>query len=135
MGVTDSDIAAVIGCFIDVANTTGALKGITEQYKDNRSLGLMIEGSAVKTGFILQNGEIAYLKGDDRPTVLVILDRNTFWRVINTESAPMAKSLIYQAVFLEETLKMVPPPGIGGGALHLTNLVTIFEQIHKVIGG
>jgi hypothetical protein len=135
MGVTDKDIAEVLTCFIDVANTTGALKTVTEQYKDERSLALSIEGSAVKTGFILKDGEIAYLQDKDLPTVTVVLDRNTFWKIINADNPSVAKGMIYNAVFLDETLKMVPPPGIGGGLLHFTNLVTIFEQITRIIGG
>ena len=135
MAVTDKDISEVIGCFVEVANATGALQAVTEQYKDNRSMALVIEDSAVTTGFILKDGGIALMGGTEKPTVAVFVNRNTFWKIINAENSRAAKTMIYNAVFLEESLRMVPPPGIGGGALHFANLVQIFEQITKIIGG
>lgn len=135
MTVTDKDIEEVIGCFVDVANETGVLGEIAKQYSEQRSLAIRIEGSSVKTGFILKDGRIANLREADKPTVLTTINRNVFWKIINTEDPRVAKMMIYNAVFCDENIKMTPPPGIGGGALHLENLILIFEQITRVIGG
>lgn len=135
MTVTDKDIEEVIECFVDVANETGVLVEIAKQYTDQRSLAIRIDGSQVKTGFILKNGQIANLREADKPTVLTTINRNVFWRIINSDNPAVAKALIYSSVFCDESIKMVPPPGVGGGALHLENLILIFEQITKVIGG
>lgn len=132
MSVKDEDVREVIDLFVQVANDTGILTSIAQSYRNDRSLGIRITDAGVKTGFMLQEGRIVLMSATDRPTVIVAIPKDVFWRVINAESPVAAKALIYNGVFCDDTISMNPPPGAQGGALHLENLVLIFERIMKV---
>lgn len=129
MTVKDEDIREVISLFIQVANDTGVLGDIAKSYRDHRSMGIRITDAGVRTGFVLREGKIVSMVDSDKPTVIVAIPKDVFWRIINADNPVEAKTLIYNGVFCDDTISMTPPPGMQGGALHLENLVLIFEKI------
>ncbi len=129
MTVKDDDIREVISLFIQVANDTGVLGDVAKSYRDNRSMGIRITDAGVRTGFMLKDGKIVPMQATDKPTVIVAIPKDTFWRIINADNPVEAKTLIYNGVFCDDTISMNPPPGMQGGALHFENLVLIFEKI------
>jgi len=130
--VKDEDIREVINLFIQVANDTGILGDIAKSYRDNRSMGIRITDAGVRTGFMLKDGKIVPMLASDKPTVIVAIPKDIFWRIINADNPVAAKTLIYNGVFCDDTISMTPPPGMQGGALHFENLVLIFEKIMQV---
>lgn len=132
MTVKDEDIREVINLFIQVANDTGILGDIAKSYRDNRSMGIRITDAGVRIGFMLKDGQIVSMLASDKPTVIVAIPKDTFWRIINADNPVAAKTLIYNGVFCDDTISMNPGPGAQGGALHLENLVLIFEKIMQV---
>jgi len=133
--ITDNDINQITECFVEIVNKTGELEAIAQSYNDKRSLGVQITGTKINTGFFIDNGKIRMLNGVDKPTVKVTMDKNTYWDILNSKSSGLARAKIFTCVFTEESITVVPPPGIGGGMLHVENVVKIFGIIAKQVMG
>lgn len=129
--ITDNDINELTECFVEIVNKTGELETITQSYKDKRSLAIQIVGTKINTGFIIDDGELRMLDGVDKPTIKVTMDKNTYWDILNSPSSGLARAKIFTCVFTEESITVSPPPGIGGGMLHIENVVKIFSIIAK----
>jgi len=127
--ITDEDIKEITELFIEVANDTGALSEVMDEYKE-RSLALQIRDSAYKTGFILQNGKIRSLRTLDRPTCLVITDKSTFWKIINQDDPELQRLLIYTAFLTEKSLSFQTDDG--DIQIHSENLIKIFTHIAEL---
>jgi len=127
--ITDEDIKEITELFIEVANDTGALSEVMDEYKE-RSLALKIHDSAYKTGFILQNGKIRSLRSLDRPTCLVTCDKNTFWKIINQDDHELQRLLIYTAFLTERSLSFQTEDG--DVQIHSENLIKIFTKIAEL---
>lgn len=133
--ITDADIQEITECFVGIVNKTGELGKITSKYKDERSLAIQIIGTEGNTGFIVKDGKLRMLEGIDNPTVIVNMDKNTYWSVLNSKSSGSARAKIFTCIFTEESIKVTPPPGANGGMLHIENVVQIFDIIAKQIMG
>ena len=127
--ITDNDVKEVTELFIEVANDTGALSEVMEEYKE-RSLALKIHDSAYKTGFIFQNGKLRALRTLDRPTCLVTTDKNTFWKIINQDDPDLQRLLIYTAFLTEKSLSLQSDDG--DIQIHSENLIKIFSNIAEM---
>lgn len=151
--ITDEDIKEITELFIEVANDTGALSEVMDEYRE-RSLALKIHDSAYKTGFILQNGKIRALRTLDRPTCLVTTDKNTFWKILNLKEkdvekpedkhltaeernriiqerlADLRRLLIYTAFLTEHRLSFQTEDG--DIQIHSENLIKIFSKIAEL---
>lgn len=133
--ITDEDIRKITEAFITIANQTGKFDELVAQCKD-RSLGIRIIGTRLRTGFVVGDGQFRILGSIDKPTVLVTMDKDTFWDIINAESPGLSRAKIYLGVFTEESINFEPPPGTQGGALHMENLIKLFSLLSEaVIGG
>lgn len=133
--ITDEDIRDVTEAFVQIANKTGMLEEIMRDYQDKRSLAIKILGSRFKTGFIFKEGRIRMLSDLDTPTVTVSMDKDMYWNIINSESSGIARARIFTAVFTEESIIVDPPPGVSGGALHIENVIKVFNSISKTVMG
>lgn len=133
--ITDEDIRDVTEAFVQIANKTGMLEDIMKDYRDKRSLAIKIMGSRFKTGFIFKEGRIRMLSDLDTPTVTVAMDKDMYWNIINSESSGIARARIFTAIFTEETISVDPPPGVSGGALHIENVIKVFDSISKTVMG
>lgn len=133
--ITDEDIRDVTEAFVQIANKTGMLEDIMKDYQDKRSLAIKIMGSRFKTGFIFKDGRIRMLSDLDTPTVTVTMDKDMYWNIINSESSGIARARIFTAVFTEESIIVDPPPGVSGGALHIENVIKVFNSISKTVMG
>ncbi len=133
--ITDEDIRDVTEAFVQIANKTGMLEDIMKDYRDKRSLAVKIMGSRFKTGFIFKEGRIRMLSDLDTPTVTVAMDKDMYWNIINSESSGIARARIFTAIFTEETISVDPPPGVSGGALHIENVIKVFNSISKTVMG
>jgi len=133
--ITDEDIRDVTEAFVQIANKTGMLEDIMKDYQDKRSLAIKIMGSRYKTGFIFKDGKIRMLSDLDTPTVTVSMDKDMYWNIINSESSGIARARIFTAIFTEETISVDPPPGLSGGALHIENVIKVFNSISKTVMG
>lgn len=133
--ITDEDIRDVTEAFVQIANKTGMLEDIMKDYQDKRSLAIKIMGSRYKTGFIFKDGRIRMLSDLDTPTVTVSMDKDMYWNIINSESSGIARARIFTAVFTEESITVEPPPGVSGGALHIENVIKVFNSISKTVMG
>lgn len=133
--ITDEDIRDVTEAFVQIANKTGMLEDIMKDYQDKRSLAIKIMGSRFKTGFIFKEGRIRMLSDLDTPTVTVTMDKDMYWNIINSESSGIARARIFTAVFTEESIIVDPPPGVSGGALHIENVIKVFNSISKTVMG
>lgn len=133
--ITDEDIRDVTEAFVQIANKTGMLEDIMKDYQDKRSLAIKILGSRFKTGFIFKDGRIRMLSDLDTPTVTVSMDKDMYWNIINSESSGIARARIFTAVFTEESIIVDPPPGVSGGALHIENVIKVFNSISKTVMG
>ncbi|MFH0904239.1 MAG: hypothetical protein V1854_03515 [Methanobacteriota archaeon] len=133
--ITDEDIRDVTEAFVQIANKTGMLEDIMKDYQDKRSLAIKIMGSRFKTGFIFKDGRIRMLSDIDTPTVTVSMDKDMYWNIINSESSGIARARIFTAVFTEESIIVDPPPGVSGGALHIENVIKVFNSISKTVMG
>ena len=133
--ITDEDIRDVTEAFVQIANKTGMLEDIMKDYQDKRSLAIKIMGSRFKTGFIFKDGKIRMLSDLDTPTVTVSMDKDMYWNIINSESSGIARARIFTAVFTEESIIVEPPPGVSGGALHIENVIKVFNSISKTVMG
>jgi hypothetical protein len=131
----DEDIRDVTEAFVQIANKTGMLEEIMRDYQDKRSLAIKILGSRFKTGFIFKDGRIRMLSDLDTPTVTVSMDKDMYWNIINSESSGIARARIFTAVFTEESIIVDPPPGVSGGALHIENVIKVFNSISKTVMG
>lgn len=127
--ITDDDIKEITELFIEVANDTGALSEVMDEYKE-RSLALKIHDSAYKTGFIFQNGKIRALRSLDRPTCLVTTDKNTFWKIINQDDPDLQRLQIYTAFLTEKSLSFRTDDG--DIQIHSENLIKIFSNIAEL---
>ena len=133
--ITDEDIRDVTEAFVQIANKTGMLEDLMKDYQDKRSLAIKIMGSRFKTGFIFKEGRIRMLSDLDTPTVTVTMDKDMYWNIINSESSGIARARIFTAVFTEESIIVDPPPGVSGGALHIENVIKVFNSISKTVMG
>lgn len=133
--IADEDIRDVTEAFVQIANKTGMLEDIMKDYQDKRSLAIKILGSRFKTGFIFKDGRIRMLSDIDTPTVTVSMDKDMYWNIINSESSGIARARIFTAVFTEESIIVDPPPGVSGGALHIENVIKVFNSISKTVMG
>ena len=133
--ITDEDIRDVTEAFVQIANKTGMLEEVMSDYQDKRSLAIKIMGSRFKTGFIFKDGRIRMLSDLDTPTVAVSMDKDMYWNIINSESSGIARARIFTAVFTEESIIVDPPPGVSGGALHIENVIKVFNSISKTVMG
>lgn len=133
--IMDEDIRDVTEAFVQIANKTGMLEEIMRDYQDKRSLAIKILGSRFKTGFIFKDGRIRMLSDLDTPTVTVSMDKDMYWNIINSESSGIARARIFTAVFTEESIIVDPPPGVSGGALHIENVIKVFNSISKTVMG
>lgn len=133
--IADEDIRDVTEAFVQIANKTGMLEEIMRDYQDKRSLAIKILGSRFKTGFIFKGGRIRMLSDIDTPTVTVSMDKDMYWDIINSESSGIARARIFTAVFTEESIIVDPPPGVSGGALHIENVIKVFNSISKTVMG
>jgi len=133
--ITDEDIRDVTDAFVTIANKTGTLDDVMKDYQDKRSMAIKISGSRFKTGFIFKDGRLRMLSDLDTPTVTVTMDKERYWNIINAESAGLARAMIYTAIFTEESIIVDPPPGVSGGALHIENVIKVFNSIAKTVMG
>ncbi len=133
--ITDEDIRDVTDAFIQIANKTGIVDDVMKDYQDRRSLGIRISGSRFKTGFIFKDGKIRMLSDLDKPTVTVSMDKEMYWDIINAENSGIARARIFTAIFTEESIIVDPPPGVAGGALHIENVIKVFNSIAKTVMG
>jgi len=133
--ITDSDIKEITECFVEVVNKTDELGSIAKSYKDDRSLAMQIAGTKIDTGFIIDDGKLRMLKLVDKPTVRVVMDKNVYWDILNSSNSGLARAKIFTCIFTEESIKVYPPPGVGGGMLHIENIVQIFDIIAKQVMG
>uniref|UniRef100_A0A6M3X4Q8 Uncharacterized protein n=1 Tax=viral metagenome TaxID=1070528 RepID=A0A6M3X4Q8_9ZZZZ len=133
--IADEDIRDVTEAFVQIANKTGMLEDIMKDYQDKRSLAIRIMGSRFKTGFIFKEGRIRMLSDLDTPTVTVTMDKEMYWNIINSESSGIARARIFTAIFTEESITVDPPPGVSGGALHIENVIKVFNSIAKTVMG
>lgn len=133
--IADEDIRDVTEAFVQIANKTGMLEDIMKDYQDKRSLAIRIMGSRFKTGFIFKEGRIRMLTDLDTPTVTVTMDKEMYWNIINSESSGIARARIFTAIFTEESVTVDPPPGVSGGALHIENVIKVFNSIAKTVMG
>lgn len=134
--ITDDDIKEITECFVEIVNKTGELETITRSYKDKRSLAIQIVGTMISTGFIIDDGKLRMLNdGVDKPTIKVTMDKNTYWGVLNSTNSGLARAKIFTGVFTEESIMVSPLPGIGGGMLHIENVIQIFDIIAKQVMG
>jgi len=134
--ITDADIRTVIDAFVAIANDTSALVEVLNTARIKRSLGVRILGTSSNEGFIIEGGKIRRLHRLDNPTVTVTTDKATFWYIINSPSAKVARLRAYQGIFSEETVHVDPPPGVEGGALHIEGLLMLFGLVaESAMGG
>ncbi len=133
--ITDEDIKSVTEAFIQIANKTGSLEEVMNDYRDKRSMAVKIIGSKFRSGFIFKDGKVRMLNDLDKPTVTVIMDKEMYWNIINSESWGLAQARAVTAIYTEETITFDPPPGVGGGALHIKNVLKVFEYMFKVVTG
>ncbi len=133
--ITDSDITEVVDAFITIANEGHALDHLLAQYHSNRTLAVRVVDTSFKYGFMFRDAKLQRLSDLDTPTVTVTMNKNTFWHIINSDSAKIARMRTYHAIFAEETILVEPPPGIESGALHLENVMQVFGAISEMVMG
>jgi AAA+ ATPase superfamily predicted ATPase len=126
--ITNKDIKIVIESFVKIANKTGVIKDLVEKHDMmGRSLGIQIVGdSNFKTGFIIKNGDLSLMGTLDEPTVTFIFQKLTFWNMMNAQNPELAKMILFNSLYTDQTLTIDPPVG-RGAEVH-------FENILKVIG-
>ncbi len=128
--ITDKNMDDLIKMFVDVANSTNALDEVTDNYQ-NRSLGIKIHNSPYHTGLMVQNGKIAMLRTLDRPTCLVTVDKELFWKLLNMHDLELQRIAIYKAFYTERRLDI--SSGDGDIQIHAENLIKIFTNIAEVM--
>jgi len=133
--IKDEDIIEVTEAFIGIANEGGALEDILRQYQSGKSLAIKITGTRINTGLIIKNGKLHMLSHLDSPTVVVTMDKNLYWDIINAPSAAVARTKLWVGVYTEERILMDPPPGAHGGALHMQNLMKFFSEVSTIVMG
>jgi len=128
--ITDKNMDDLVKIFVDVANRTDALDEVTDDYR-NRSLGIKIHDSSYHTGLMVQNGKINMLRTLDRPTCLVTVDKDTFWKLLNIDDLELQRIAIYKAFYTERRLEI--SSGDGDIQIHAENLIKIFTKIAEVM--
>lgn len=131
--ITDDDIRNVTYAFIQIANKTGELEEVMNDYKDKKSLAVMIIDSEFRGGFILADGKVRMVNDLDKPTVTVKMNKKMYWNIINSASWGLAHARVVTAIYTEESIVFDPPPGVGGGALHIKNVLKVFEYMFKIV--
>ncbi len=124
--ISDENIKEIVGLFIEVANGTDALADVVKDYMD-RSLGIRIYDSKYSTGIMFDRGKLRSLKTLDRPTCIVTMDKNTFWKILNIGDPNLQRLAIYTAFFTERTLELNSQDG--DIQIHSENLIKIFSKI------
>lgn len=133
--ISDEDIRQVTEAFVVIANKTGMLEDVIADCQGH-SLAFRIIGSRFKTGFIVINdGKIRMLSELDKPEVTVTMDKETYWDVINSENAGLAKARFYLGVYTEESIVFEPPPGTQGGALQMENVIKVLSAVSECVMG
>lgn len=133
--IEDSDILEITTCFVDLVNSSPELKGLMVDYSNQRTLAVRIINTNFETGFIMDGDMIRLLTKVDKPTVTATMDRNLYWQILNAKSASLAEMMLMKGVYTDEAITLQPPPGIGGGAIHLVNIVKIFKLITQTVIG
>ena len=128
--ISDQDMDELVKLFVDVANDTGALSDVTDDYQ-NRSLAIKIYDSAYNTGLMVARGKINMLRSLDRPTCTVSIDKETFWRLLNVDDNELQRIAIYKAFYTERTLQLSSSDG--DTQIHAENLIKIFTNITRVM--
>ncbi len=128
--ISDQDMDELVGLFVDVANRTGVLSDVTNDYQ-RRSLGITIYDSSYNTGLMISNGKIAMLRTLDRPTCVVSIDKKTFWRLLNVNDIELQRIAIYKAFYTERSLNLASSDG--DTQIHAENLIKIFTNITRVM--
>jgi len=126
--ISNKDIRIVVESFVTIANKTGVIKELVNEHDlMGRSLGIQIvSDSNFKTGFIIKNGDLSLMKTLDEPTVTFTFQKLTFWNMMNAPNPEIAKMILFNALYTDQTLTIDPPIG-RGAEVH-------FENILKVIG-
>lgn len=132
--ISDKDIKDVVLSFVEIANLSGALDGVTKQYPTGgRSLAIKVIGnSRFTTGFIIRNGKIESMVDGEKATVTATFEKTTFWNVINSQTSEIAEIALRTALFTEQTIGIDPPIGMGA-ELHFENILKIFDGVAKVV--
>jgi len=126
--ISDQDMDELVRLFVGVANDTGALSEVTDDYQ-NRSLAIKIYDSAYNTGLMVSQGKINMLRTLDRPTCVVSIDKETFWRLLNINDNDVQRIAIYKAFYTERTLNLSSSDG--DTQIHAENLIKIFTNITR----
>lgn len=130
--ISDEDIRQVTEAFVAIANKTGMLERVITDCQGH-SLAFRIVGSRFKTGFLVHDGKIRMLSELDKPEVTVTIDKETYWDVINSENAGLAKARFYLGVYTEESIVFEPPPGTQGGALQMENVIKVLGAVTECV--
>ncbi len=128
--ISDQDVDDLVKIFVSVANDTGALKDVTDDYQ-NRSLGIKIHDSAYNTGLLVHSGKITLLRTLDRPTCVVTIDKVTFWKLLNIDDMDLQRIALYKAFYTERRLTLTSSDG--DIQIHAENLIKIFTKISEVM--
>ena len=128
--ISDQDMDELVRLFVGVANDTGALSEVTDDYQ-SRSLAIKIYDSAYNTGLIVSHGKINMLRTLDRPTCIVSIDKETFWRLLNVNDNELQRIAIYKAFYTERTLDLSSSDG--DTQIHSENLIKIFTNITRMM--
>lgn len=131
--ITDDDIKDITKCFVEIVNKTGELETITKSYKGERSLSVQITGTKINTGFIIDSEKLRMLEKIDKPTIEITMDKNTYWDILNSTDPGLARVKIFTCIFTEESITVSPPPGLGGGMVHIENVINVFDIIAKQV--
>ncbi len=128
--ISDQDMDELVRLFVGVANDTGALSDVAGDYQ-NRSLAIKIYDSAYNTGLMVSHGKITMLRTLDRPTCVVSIDKETFWRLLNIGDKDLQRIAIYKAFYTERSLNISSSDG--DTQIHAENLIKIFTNITSVM--
>jgi hypothetical protein len=91
IGIEDEDIKEVIALTVELINKTIDIKKLKEMFKikENRSLLLRITDVKGECGFIIdENNEVRTIKGLEKATTYVEMDRNVFWALVTKKLDP-----------------------------------------------
>ena len=134
--ITNKDIKIVIESFVKIANKTGVIKDLVDKHDMmGRSLGIQIVGdSNFKTGFIIKNGDLSLMGTLDEPTVTFIFQKLTFWNMMNAQNPELAKMILFNSLYTDQTLTIDPPIG-RGAEVHFENILKVIGEIGGQVFG
>jgi hypothetical protein len=128
--IKDEDIKQLTELFIEAVNRTDAIKTIAEQYRD-RSMAIRIYDSKFHTGILIADGKLRSLTSLDIPTITVNIDKNTYWKVINTDNPDLQRIMLYKAFYTEQTI--TANTSDGDLLIHVENILKLFYEISKIV--